>query len=280
MRPTNRLYRGAFNSELKKIEEMDEIIEYYLQIFAITFTIGLLTRAYFNYKTKYFSQKGLYTYASFPIVGSLGPVFFKKYSFPVFCQMMYNDLKHFKIAGFYDATKPAYFISDPDMLRNILVKDFDHFVDRFHAIPTDAESFFGKNLLSLKGLQWHGVRTALSPAFTASKMKNMFVLMTEIADQLVEFLHHSCRNRKETVGGIFSLEMKDLWTKFAADVIGTTAYGVKINSLQNPNNEFLACGKAMTNITVLRAARFFGYACFPKLMKVKFLLILSSENLS
>ncbi|KAK7788924.1 hypothetical protein R5R35_014076 [Gryllus longicercus] len=163
------------------------------------------------------------------------------------------------------------------MLRNILVKDFDHFVDRFHAIPTDAESFFGKNLMSLKGLQWHGVRTALSPAFTASKMKNMFVLMTEIADQLVEFLHHSCRNRKETIGGIFSLEMKDLWTKFAADVIGTTAYGVKINSLKDPNNEFLACGKAMTNITVLRAARFFGYACFPKLMKMLRISLLDAK---
>jgi hypothetical protein len=38
------------------------------------------------------------------------------------------------------------------------------------------------------GQRWKDMRSTLSPAFTSSKMKTMFVLMSECCQQLVAFL--------------------------------------------------------------------------------------------
>lgn len=45
-----------------------------------------------------------------------------------------------KIVGVYDATVPKLLIADAGLIRNVLVKDFDHFVNRWvnaihHARP-------------------------------------------------------------------------------------------------------------------------------------------------
>lgn len=42
-------------------------------------------------------------------------------------------------------------IRDPQLIRNVLVKDFDHFVDHVSMGDPKADPLFAKNLLSLKG---------------------------------------------------------------------------------------------------------------------------------
>jgi cytochrome P450 len=54
---------------------------------------------------------------------------------------------------------------------------------------------------SLTGQRWKDMRSTLSPAFTSSKMKNMFVLMTECGRQLSEFLEKCIADKNLTVEG-------------------------------------------------------------------------------
>lgn len=37
--------------------------------------------------------------------------------------------KYGKVFGFFEGLEPQLFISDPDIIKGILVKDFDHFVN-------------------------------------------------------------------------------------------------------------------------------------------------------
>jgi cytochrome P450 family 9 len=69
-------------------------------------------------------------------------------------------------------------------------------------------------------------------------------------------------------GNILAVEMKDLFTRYTNDVIATSAFGIEVDSLSNPKNEFYEMGKDVSNFRGVRSLIFIGYMMSPKLMKV------------
>jgi cytochrome P450 family 6 len=94
----------------------------------------------------------------------------------------------------------------------------------------------GAHLLNLTGTKWKILRSKLTPTFTSGKMKMMFNLMTECADQLKHYLEEPARN-----GEI--LEMKEVMAKFTTDIIGSCAFGLQCNSMTDSDSEFRKMGK-------------------------------------
>jgi hypothetical protein len=74
--------------------------------------------------------------------------------------------------------------------------------------------------------------------------------------------------------------MKDLFTRYANDVIATSAFGIECDSLNNPKNEFYEMGKDVTNFRGVRALIFFGYMMSPKLMKVRMSVLYPQYSLN
>lgn len=106
------------------------------------------------------------------------------------------------------------------------------------------------------------MRSTLSPAFTSSKMKAMFVLISECAERFTKYFQKSSEGQTHV-----TLEMKDLFTRFANDVIATCAFGVEVDSLENRTNDFYVNGIKATNFDGLRGLKFFGYSISPFLME-------------
>jgi hypothetical protein len=48
------------------------------------------------------------------------------------------------------------------------------------------------------GQRWRDMRATLSPVFTSSKMKTMFVLVSECSEQLIDFLEQSYQQPEES----------------------------------------------------------------------------------
>lgn len=97
-------------------------------------------------------------------------------------------------------------------------------------------------------------------------MRQMFDLVSECGDDMIETL----TARAKTTGRV-DCEMKDLFSKYTNDVISSAAFGYKINSFEDPNNEFYLSGKTflelsstntvfrlMLILTVPKIARFFN----------------------
>lgn len=158
---------------------------------------------------------------------------------------------------------PTLLLRDSDLIKQLTVKDFDNFMDHRSIIPEEVDPLLGKNLFSLKGQKWRDMRATLSPSFTSSKMKAMFTLISDCARDFVE---HFKQNQKD----IITIEMKDTFTRFTNDVIATTAFGIKVDSLKNRNNQFYVMGKEMTNFSSFwKNMKFFGYFACPRLFEVK-----------
>lgn len=124
-----------------------------------------------------------------------------------------------------------YFIRDPEIFKQITVKDFDHFEDRRAFVSDETDELFGNSLLSLHTEKWRQMRATLSPAFTGSKMRLMFELVSECADDVVKHFTKRAKN-----GEKINVEMKDFFSRYTNDVIATCAFGHKVNSFTEPEN--------------------------------------------
>ncbi|KAJ8926642.1 hypothetical protein NQ314_020976 [Rhamnusium bicolor] len=171
----------------------------------------------------------------------------------------------------YEFYLPILVLKDPELIKQVTVKDFDHFTDHRSVIPDNIDPLWSKNLFALKGQKWRDMRAILSPSFTSSKMRSMFVLMTECSEN---FIQHFLKKDEE----IITVEFKDIFTRFTNDVIATTAFGIKVDSLDQPNNEFYLMGMDATNFSGFwKILKFFGYFIFPKLYEVLKVTLFSKE---
>lgn len=157
-------------------------------------------------------------------------------------------------------TKPVLCIRDLGLLKQLTIKDFDHFTDHFILISKETDHFMGSNLLSLKGNEWRKMRSILSPAFTGSKMRGMFLFMIECAEN---FANHFTDTVK---GEVTEVELKNIFTRYANDVIASATFGVKCNSLVNENNEFYKMGEKITTFTVWTFIKFALFAVAPGIL--------------
>jgi cytochrome P450 family 9 len=64
---------------------------------------------------------------------------------------LYSLLDGHKIGGIFQLLQPVYLVRDPELIKHVTVKDFEHFVDLPMFIPEDIEPILTKNLQALKG---------------------------------------------------------------------------------------------------------------------------------
>jgi cytochrome P450 family 9 len=118
------------------------------------------------------------------------------------------------------------------------------------------------------------MRATLSPAFTGSKMRQMFELMNKVGQQSAETLKHQIEQGKAES----EVDFQTLARKFTVDSIATCAFGIEVNSFENPENDFHHIATKTTNFTTFSTAlKFLANMAFPRLMKVLKIKLISKE---
>lgn len=73
------------------------------------------------------------------------------------------------------------------------------------------------------------------------------------------------------------VEMKDLCANFTTDLICSTAFGVRVNSLQNPNAEFRQQGRKIFNYNILRGFELLSIFFIPDIVNYTHAAFFSEE---
>ncbi|XP_063915553.1 cytochrome P450 9e2-like [Zophobas morio] len=223
---------------------------------AVAFGYWSLTRP-----RNYWAKKGVKQGPPSFILRDILEMVLRKRSFAEMVQIVYNMCPNTRYSGFYQFFVPTLVLKDPELIKQITVKDFDHFVDRRNFIPEDSDPLWSKNLVALTGRKWREMRATLSPSFTSSKMKYMFTLMSQNGEQFVKYFLKKNEN-------VVTVEMKDTFTRFTNDVIASTAFGVECDSLGDRTNEFYLMGKDATDFSGFwKNISFLVYMLAPKLGK-------------
>lgn len=109
-----------------------------------------------------------------------------------------------KTYGSYTGFLPTLTIIEAEDIKQVLVKDFHHFVNR--RVLNFYNPVFNRNLFSLEGDDWKRVRSIVSPAFTSGKLKGMFSMMNFAIEKLMSYMEERTKgdgilNTKEVISG-------------------------------------------------------------------------------
>ncbi|XP_018571707.1 probable cytochrome P450 6a13 [Anoplophora glabripennis] len=143
--------------------------------------------------------------------------------------------------GIYILFSPVYMPIDPELIRNFLQKDFDHFVNRGFYVNEEFDPLTG-HLFNLEGAKWKNLRAKLTPTFTSGKMKMMFQTLKECSVGLEQLLHE-CSKTSDP------LDVREIIARFTTDTIGSCAFGIECNSMKNPDAEFKKYGKRIFEVS-------------------------------
>ncbi|XP_076456167.1 cytochrome P450 3A4-like [Babylonia areolata] len=137
--------------------------------------------------------------------------------------------KYGRVFGYFEGYTPVLSVSDPDLLREILVKDANNFNHRkpFPLAPRKSLGLFLEN-----GAQWHRSRSLLTPAFSSGKLKQMLPIMNSSANVLVRELSS---RRKETS----FMDVYQVFQSLTLDIIGRCAFGLQTSAQTDDKDEFL-----------------------------------------
>ncbi|KAG5683846.1 hypothetical protein PVAND_013109 [Polypedilum vanderplanki] len=218
----------------------------------------------------YFQKKGLAFNKPHFLVGSrLSTVLGTKNMIEMLTEI-YNEHRDEKISGMFEFNRPAYFIRDPEMIKRLCIKEFDSFSDHRLILSKEAEPLFASALFGLTGQKWRDMRATLSPAFTGSKMRLMFKLINDVGSQMSNTVLEQINK-----GADNKIEFKEFAQKFTIDIIASCAFGLEINSFNNPNNDFLRIARKATNFatfkTTIKLVGLLGAPWLMKIFKIKFL---------
>lgn len=142
--------------------------------------------------------------------------------------MLLENMKRYgKIFAVCLGRSPTIVITEPEVLKTILVKEFTSFRNRSDEVKPPPPLNCG--LLAARDDQWKRIRSILSPSYTTGKMKQMIPLMDDAVNVLIMKLDEVADAEK-------SVEVVELFSKLTLDVILLTAFGIKTDIQTDPQN--------------------------------------------
>ncbi|KAF5291122.1 hypothetical protein FQA39_LY14364 [Lamprigera yunnana] len=186
-----------------------------------------------------------------------------KESLNMFLEKIYNRTSK-PFFGFFILNQPYLLVRDPELIKNVLIKDFEHFSDR-NVLVNKSDKYGSKMLFMLKNPEWKITRNKASTAFSPAKIKNMIPLMVAVSKQFIQ-------NIKVIVSDSELVNFRDLSIKYAIDIISSCGFGIEARSYHN--SEFSVATRNLQGSTFTRniqtAAHFYA-PFFVKLFGFKFI---------
>ncbi|KAF0703581.1 putative cytochrome P450 6a13, partial [Aphis craccivora] len=103
-----------------------------------------------------------------------------------------------RYGGLFQMRTPYLMIRDPELINDVLIKDFLSFSDR-GAYSDFAVNPLSNNLLFMNNPQWRIMRNKLSPAFTPGKLKLMYGQFKECGDVLIQNINKYLKKNNNEV---------------------------------------------------------------------------------
>lgn len=246
----------------------------FITVLLVVATSALLFGWLWNKKSNLYFAKLKLPYIPAPFLGGqLKEMILQRKSMGDVLMDIYNDpkTKSEPVVGVRFLHIHGLILRDLDIIKQVLVKDFNAFSDRHTSSDIHTDTLGALQMFLLKNPAWKSVRPKITPVFTGNKMRQLSKLVVDVGEDLNSFLGKKTKN-----GEI--IDIKEVAALFTTDVIATCAYGVQANSLKDPKSEFRKHGKNIFEFSTRRAIEFALFFIWPQTVKFLNLKVFSQDS--
>ncbi|XP_025263420.1 cytochrome P450 6a2-like [Camponotus floridanus] len=243
----------------------------FFEILCIIATTFLAVYYYFTSNYDFWKSCGIRGPKPKPVFGNFKDIALNNKFIGDYLLEIYNKYKDESVIGIFTGMTPILIVKNPDLIKDVLIKDFSKFADRGNSPPVSEKvDPLSQHLAALEPKKWRPLRTCLSPVFTSSKLKEMFLLISKCADHLEQYI-------EKLVSKNEPIECREVAAKYTTDVIGTCAFGIEMNALSDENSEFRKIGKMLFMPTWKNNLRLNIRRYMPQLYKIFSYMIPQTE---
>lgn len=105
------------------------------------------------------------------------------------------------------------------------------------------------------------VRGKLTPTFTSGKLKAMFSTLVDCGSTLQNHLTNLADKNE-------LLDVREISASHATNVIASVAFGIDVDTINNPNNDFRVCGRQIFELSLSNLIRTLLAFTAPKLLGI------------
>lgn len=204
----------------------------------------------------YFRRRRIpYEQPSFPF-GNLYQIAMLKKSYNEVLFDMYKKHKGKKLIGFFQFFQKSVLIIDRELIKQVLVKNFEEFSGKNIHYNREVQPLTA-HLFALDGSEWKFLRMKMSPAFSSGKLKFMFPLMTQVSEDLLEYLTKLTAENDV-------IDCKEAFIRYGIAMVSNTAFGVESDVFLDKSSMFYKVCQAIMSPTLgamcRNALMFYGKA--------------------
>ena len=246
----NKIYMENIHDAIQSVTN-DVDGEKMLPILIGVSSLIITSSVYLYYKKRfsYWEKKGIPSPPVKPFLGNLLDLV----SAPVIKYESWRE-KYGSLIGIYFGSEKALVVSDPEIINDVLIRNFEKFQYRRTASGRGLDY---ENLISQNGLQWKIDRSIASPSLSSGKMKNMFPLMKDAFSLLDEELEKLVREGND-------VNFINVYNKLTIIVIARCAFATHVDAFKDPNSTICVMLRKFMNFHPLRV---FGRFAFPSWAK-------------
>lgn len=222
-------------------------------IFVALLTI-VVTAAYFYIKRShsYSDRRGVKSIKpTFPS-GNLGNIVKQKLSTGQLVTEFYRNHSE-RFIALYSFLRPTQVLRDSELIRNVCGRD-------------EKNDPMATNVFAVNGKKWKNIREKLSPAFMTGKLKEMFEASKNSGRSLHKYMDRFADTNEP-------VDVHEVFVRFAINVVGSVAFGIDVDCIQNSDDEFYTRGMQVIHFSLKHAVRFMVTKNCPaisRLFKIRF----------
>ncbi|XP_063391519.1 cytochrome P450 6B2-like isoform X2 [Cydia fagiglandana] len=190
------------------------------------------------HKYNYWTIRGVKHEKCIPLFGTIFRVITQQICLSEYVAELYYKYPKEQLVGFSICGMNALVVRDPELIKQVLTTDFQHFYPRALNPNKRFIEPMLKNLFFADGDLWKLLRQRMTPAFTSGKLKAMFPLIVERTKRLQ-------RSAAAKLGS--EVDVRDLMARYTTDFIGACGFGIDCDSINDDTSIFRQLGKSIFN---------------------------------
>jgi cytochrome P450 len=149
----------------------------------------------------------------------------------------YDDHPDVPYIGYYRYMTPGLMIRDPELVKRILMQDFDHFESNDLKFCQKTGGLLAYDPFQTSGGKWIESRRHFTYILCDSKVKQLYPIMQQSCDGMINYL--------KKISPKDDIDAKDLAEKHIMDNMVACMFSADAKCFEDPDNEYTKMGKIL-----------------------------------